>query len=112
LLLGVKVNLEVDRKALPEVSLEVEVEVGCTLPIFLDSEGSVLRVKVKVMLFWYCNLYENWYTLLFLGVKVNLKVDRKALPVGSLEVEVEVCCTLPICLDSEGSVLRVKVKVM
>jgi hypothetical protein len=44
--LGVKVNLKVDRKAFPEVSLEVEVEVGCTLPIFLDSEGSVLRVKV------------------------------------------------------------------
>jgi hypothetical protein len=49
---------------------------------------------------------------LLLGVKVNLKVDRKATPVGSLEVEVEVCCILPICLDSEGIVLRVKVKVM
>jgi hypothetical protein len=49
LLLGVKVNLKVDRKAFPEVSLEVEVEVGCTLPICLDSEGSVLRVRVKVM---------------------------------------------------------------
>jgi hypothetical protein len=44
LLLGVKVNLKVDREAFPEVSLEVEV--GCTLPIFLDSEGSVLRVMV------------------------------------------------------------------
>jgi hypothetical protein len=49
LLLGVRVNLKVDRQAVPEVSLEVEVEGGCTLPIFLDSEGSVLRVKVKVM---------------------------------------------------------------
>jgi hypothetical protein len=49
LLLVVKVSLKVDRKAFPEVSLEVEVEVGCTLPICLDSEGSVLRVKVKVM---------------------------------------------------------------
>jgi hypothetical protein len=47
--LGVKVNLKVDREAFPEVSLEVEVEVGCALPICLDSEGSVLRVKVKVM---------------------------------------------------------------
>jgi hypothetical protein len=47
---------------------------------------------------------------LLLGVEVNLKVDRKAPPEGSLEVEVG--CTLPICLDSEGSVLRVKVKDM
>jgi hypothetical protein len=47
--LGVEVNLKVDREALPEVSLEVEFEVGCTLPICLGSEGSVLRVKVKVM---------------------------------------------------------------
>jgi hypothetical protein len=47
-----------------------------------------------------------------MGVEVNLKVDRKAPPEGSLEVEVEVGCTLPICLDSEGSVLRVKVKDM
>jgi hypothetical protein len=49
---------------------------------------------------------------LLLGVKVNLKVARKAPPEGSLEVEVEVGCTLPICLDSEGRVLRVKVKFM
>jgi hypothetical protein len=49
---------------------------------------------------------------LLLGVKVNLKVDRKAFPEGSLEVEVEVGSTLPICLDSEGSFLRVRVKVM
>jgi hypothetical protein len=49
LLLGVKVNLKVDRKAFPEVILEVKVEVGCTLSICLDSEGSVLRVRVKVM---------------------------------------------------------------
>jgi hypothetical protein len=50
-----KVNLKVDRKASPEVSLEVEV--GCTLLIsavlgsfwdsFLDSE--VIGLKVKVM---------------------------------------------------------------
>jgi hypothetical protein len=40
-----KVNLKVDRKAGPEVSLEVEV--GCTLLIFLDSE--VIGLKVKVM---------------------------------------------------------------
>jgi hypothetical protein len=91
LCLGVKVNLKVDRRALPEGSLEVEVEVGCTL-------------------YWYCSLYVNWYTLLLLGVKVNLKVDRKAFPEVSLEVEVG--CTLPFCLDSEGSVLRVKVQVM
>jgi hypothetical protein len=49
LLLGVKVNLKVNREAFPEVSLEVKVEVGCTLPMCLDSEGSVLRVRVKVM---------------------------------------------------------------
>jgi hypothetical protein len=42
-------QLEVGRKAFPEVSLKVEVEVGCALPICLDSEGSVLRVRVKVM---------------------------------------------------------------
>jgi hypothetical protein len=46
LLLGVKVSLKVAHKAFPEVSLEVEVEVGCTLPICIDSEGRVLRVKV------------------------------------------------------------------
>jgi hypothetical protein len=49
LLLVVEVSLKVDRKAFPEVSLKVEVEAGCTLPICLDSEGSVLRVNVKVM---------------------------------------------------------------
>jgi hypothetical protein len=47
--LGVKVSLKVDLKAFPEVSLEVEVKAGCTLPICLDSEVRVLRVKVKVM---------------------------------------------------------------
>jgi hypothetical protein len=47
LLLGVKVNLKVNLKAFPEVSIEVEV--GCTLPICLDSVGNVLRVLVKVM---------------------------------------------------------------
>jgi hypothetical protein len=46
LLLGVKVNLKVDREAIPEVSLEVEVVVDCSLPISLDSES---RVKVKFM---------------------------------------------------------------
>jgi hypothetical protein len=42
--LGVKVNLKVDRRAFPEVSLEVEV--GCTLPMFLDSEVVFLKVRV------------------------------------------------------------------
>jgi hypothetical protein len=46
---GSGANLKVNREAFPEVSLEVKVEVGCTLPICLDSEGSVLRVRVKVM---------------------------------------------------------------
>jgi hypothetical protein len=44
--LGVKVNLKVKLEAVPEVSLGVEVVVGCSLPISLDSES---RVKVKVM---------------------------------------------------------------
>jgi hypothetical protein len=47
--LGVKVSLNVNPKAFPEVSLEVEVEVDRVLPISLDSEGCVLRVMVKVM---------------------------------------------------------------
>jgi hypothetical protein len=42
-------NLNVGLEAPPEVSLEVEVEVGRSLPICLDSEGSVPWVKVKVM---------------------------------------------------------------
>jgi hypothetical protein len=53
--LRVKVNLKVDRKACPEVSLEVEV--GCTLLIsavsgsFWDSllDSEVIGLKVKVM---------------------------------------------------------------
>jgi hypothetical protein len=55
--LRVKVNLKVDRRAIPEVSLEVEV--GCTLFIsavlgsfwdsFLDSEVNGLKVKVMVV---------------------------------------------------------------
>jgi hypothetical protein len=49
LLLGVKVSLNVDPEAPPEVSLEVEVEAGRVLPISFDSEGRVLRVMVKVM---------------------------------------------------------------
>jgi hypothetical protein len=63
-------------------------------------------------------LYLNLYTFLLLGVEVNLKVDREAIPEVSLEVEVVVGCSLPISLDSEsrvkvkGRVLRVMVKVM
>jgi hypothetical protein len=95
-----------------------EVSLLDKVALILHQMGFVLKVMFKVSFkvilkaITMVSLEVIWYTLLLLGVKVNLKVNLEAFPEVSLEVEVEVGCTLPICLDSEGRVLRVMVRVM
>jgi hypothetical protein len=86
--------------------------------LILHQMGFVLKVMFKVSFKvileanTMVSLEVIWYTLLLLEVKVNLRVNLQAFPEVSLEVEVEVDRTLPICLDSECRVLRVSVRVM
>jgi hypothetical protein len=108
--LRVKVNLKVDRKACPEVGLEVEF--SCTQ--FFSALSWSLWDSILVSVVKGLKVRVTFIVL----YKVNLKVDRKASPEVSLEVEVG--CTLFISavsgsfwdsfLDSE--VIGLKVKVM